>query len=63
LLARIGLESEPVFMEASGGVFGDARNVTARVQAAAFSAGMDRGKSPTGDSNRPNIGFVLPSCY
>jgi class 3 adenylate cyclase/predicted ATPase len=35
LSARIGLESGPVVVEASGEVFGDAPNVAARVQAAA----------------------------
>jgi class 3 adenylate cyclase len=35
LLARIGLESGPVVVEATGEVFGDAPNVAARVQAAA----------------------------
>ena len=35
LAARIGLESGPVVVEASGEVFGDAPNVAARVQAAA----------------------------
>src|SRR6516162_9243848 len=35
LLARIGLESGPVVVEAAGEVFGDAPNVAARVQAAA----------------------------
>jgi class 3 adenylate cyclase len=35
LSARIGLESGPVVMEATGEVFGDAPNVAARVQAAA----------------------------
>jgi class 3 adenylate cyclase len=35
LLARIGLESGPVVIEATGEVFGDAPNVAARVQAAA----------------------------
>ncbi|HZZ21568.1 MAG TPA: AAA family ATPase [Roseiarcus sp.] len=35
LCARIGLESGPVVVEASGEVFGDAPNVAARVQAAA----------------------------
>jgi class 3 adenylate cyclase len=35
LLARIGLESGPVVVEAAGEVFGDAPNIAARVQAAA----------------------------
>ena len=35
LSARIGIESGPVVVEASGEVFGDAPNVAARVQAAA----------------------------
>jgi class 3 adenylate cyclase len=35
LLARIGIESGPVVVEATGEVFGDAPNVAARVQAAA----------------------------
>ena len=35
LLARIGVESGPVVVEATGEVFGDAPNVAARVQAAA----------------------------
>ena len=35
LLARIGLESGPVVVEAAGEVFGDAPNVAARVQAVA----------------------------
>jgi class 3 adenylate cyclase/predicted ATPase len=35
LLARIGIESGPVVVEAAGEVFGDAPNVAARVQAAA----------------------------
>jgi class 3 adenylate cyclase len=35
LLARIGLESGPVVVDATGEVFGDAPNVAARVQAAA----------------------------
>src|SRR6516165_7835129 len=35
LLARIGLETGPVVVEATGEVFGDAPNVAARVQAAA----------------------------
>ena len=35
LTARIGIESGPVVVEASGEVFGDAPNVAARVQAAA----------------------------
>ena len=35
LVARIGLESGPVVVEASGEVFGDAPNIAARVQAAA----------------------------
>src|SRR4029077_4009808 len=35
LSARIGIESGPVVIEASGEVFGDAPNVAARVQAAA----------------------------
>jgi class 3 adenylate cyclase/predicted ATPase len=35
LSARIGLESGPVVVEASGEVFGDAPNIAARVQAAA----------------------------
>jgi hypothetical protein len=35
LLARIGLESGPVVVEATGEVFGDAPNIAARVQAAA----------------------------
>jgi hypothetical protein len=35
LKARIGLESGPVVVEASGEVFGDAPNIAARVQAAA----------------------------
>jgi class 3 adenylate cyclase len=35
LLARVGIESGPVVVEASGEVFGDAPNVAARVQAAA----------------------------
>jgi class 3 adenylate cyclase len=35
LFARIGLESGPVVVEATGEVFGDAPNVAARVQAAA----------------------------
>jgi class 3 adenylate cyclase len=35
LLARIGLESGPVVVEATGEVFGDAPNLAARVQAAA----------------------------
>jgi class 3 adenylate cyclase len=35
LLARIGIESSPVVVEATGEVFGDAPNVAARVQAAA----------------------------
>jgi class 3 adenylate cyclase len=35
LLARIGIESGPVVVEANGEVFGDAPNVAARVQAAA----------------------------
>src|SRR5215472_14937202 len=35
LLARIGLESGPVVVEATGEVFGEAPNVAARVQAAA----------------------------
>jgi class 3 adenylate cyclase/tetratricopeptide (TPR) repeat protein len=35
LLARIGLESGPVVVEATGEVFGDAPNVAARVQASA----------------------------
>ena len=33
LSARVGIESEPVVVEASGEVFGDAPNVAARVQA------------------------------
>ena len=35
LLARVGLESGPVVVEAAGEVFGDAPNIAARVQAAA----------------------------
>ena len=35
LKARIGIESGPVVVEATGEVFGDAPNVAARVQAAA----------------------------
>jgi class 3 adenylate cyclase/predicted ATPase len=35
LLARIGIESGPVVVEATGEVFGDAPNIAARVQAAA----------------------------
>jgi class 3 adenylate cyclase len=35
LLARIGIESGPVVLDATGEVFGDAPNVAARVQAAA----------------------------
>src|SRR6516225_7883146 len=35
LLARVGIESGPVVVEATGEVFGDAPNVAARVQAAA----------------------------
>jgi len=38
LSARIGLESGPVVVEASGEVFGDAPNIAARVQAAADRA-------------------------
>jgi class 3 adenylate cyclase len=36
LSARIGLESGPVVVEATGEVFGDAPNVAARVQAGRF---------------------------
>jgi class 3 adenylate cyclase len=40
LLARIGLESGPVVVDATGEVFGDAPNVAARVQAAAEPASV-----------------------
>jgi class 3 adenylate cyclase len=40
LSARVGIESGPVVVEASGEVFGDAPNVAARVQAAAESGSV-----------------------
>jgi class 3 adenylate cyclase len=40
LLARIGIESGPVVVEATGEVFGDAPNVAARVQAAAVAGSV-----------------------
>ena len=40
LSARVGIESGPVVVEASGEVFGDAPNIAARVQAAAESGSV-----------------------